>query len=374
MSSNPPNRKVTKADLAIALYERIELVKNNPKALRAMVYELARNTMAGQFGAEDTEEARQIKDMLEAAIGGVEHRLSKAGNDADRLPDRPDRASAAFSGVAPPAQESIDEFDPEALFAESAARLASRSSLVLGTILPLASAAAAIFIVLLAVISWFLPGMELLPFHSPQTAAAPAADVAPTTLEPAGSAATLVQSSPPPFVLPSTFGIYCLSEGQLQEIKPLPLKVPDRRVAISAPLTARSLSTIPSGEVKFILFKPDLLQDAPATGEVRVIAKVSLAMGVDSTGKAVSAAPATESWVIRNKSFPFKIGPVEGQPGMLLVRPEDENLVLKPGRYALGLKGTGYEFTVAGQVTDPDQCVERVDTANGTFYSPCPQR
>jgi len=34
------------------------------------------------------------------------------------------------------------------------------------------------------------------------------------------------------------------------------------------------------------------------------------------------------------------------------------------------IKGMG--FAVAGDVTDPDQCVERINAANGAFYSPCP--
>jgi hypothetical protein len=34
------------------------------------------------------------------------------------------------------------------------------------------------------------------------------------------------------------------------------------------------------------------------------------------------------------------------------------------------IKGIGYDFAVAGDVTDPKQCVERINATNGAFYSP----
>jgi hypothetical protein len=44
---------------------------------------------------------------------------------------------------------------------------------------------------------------------------------------------------------------------------------------------------------------------------------------------------------------------------------------LAPGRYALVLKGYAYDFSVAGQVADPRQCLERLLATNGQFYSEC---
>jgi hypothetical protein len=35
------------------------------------------------------------------------------------------------------------------------------------------------------------------------------------------------------------------------------------------------------------------------------------------------------------------------------------------------LKGFAYDFTVAGSVTDPRQCLERLVATNGRFYSEC---
>jgi hypothetical protein len=78
--------------------------------------------------------------------------------------------------------------------------------------------------------------------------------------------------------------------------------------------------------------------------------------------------------VIRNISFPYKIGPVDDHPEMFLVQPEAADFVLPSGRYALVIKGQGYDFGVAGAITDPRQCLERVNAVNGAFYSPCPAK
>ena len=104
-----------------------------------------------------------------------------------------------------------------------------------------------------------------------------------------------------------------------------------------------------------------------------MVAKVSRAMGVDATGKAAMVS-AGDTWVIRSMSFPYKVGPVEDQPRMLSLQPEQDGFTLSPGRYVVVVKGMGYDFTVAGTPTDPNQCVERINATNGAFYSPCPPR
>jgi hypothetical protein len=67
----------------------------------------------------------------------------------------------------------------------------------------------------------------------------------------------------------------------------------------------------------------------------------------------------------------FRVRPIAGNPEMLLVQAENADFALPPGRYVLVLKNQGYDFTVAGEVTDPSQCLERTDAANGEFYSDC---
>jgi hypothetical protein len=47
--------------------------------------------------------------------------------------------------------------------------------------------------------------------------------------------------------------------------------------------------------------------------------------------------------------------------------------VFQPGRYALVLNGFGYDFTVAGQITAPEQCLEQVEVVNGAVVTECPK-
>ena len=61
----------------------------------------------------------------------------------------------------------------------------------------------------------------------------------------------------------------------------------------------------------------------------------------------------------------FRVRPIAGNPEMVLVQPKDSDFALPAGRYVLALKNQGYDFTVAGKVTDPSQCLERIDAANG---------
>jgi hypothetical protein len=55
-------------------------------------------------------------------------------------------------------------------------------------------------------------------------------------------------------------------------------------------------------------------------------------------------------------------------------QPEKADFGLPSGRYVLVLRNQGYDFTVAGEVSDPTQCLERTEAANGTFYSDCEKK
>jgi hypothetical protein len=70
-------------------------------------------------------------------------------------------------------------------------------------------------------------------------------------------------------------------------------------------------------------------------------------------------------------SYDFRVAPIRENPEMLLSRPENPEFEFAPGRYALVVKGQAYDFTVAGEITETAQCLERTEAANGTFYSEC---
>jgi hypothetical protein len=147
-------------------------------------------------------------------------------------------------------------------------------------------------------------------------------------------------------------------------------RVPDPRVAISAAITRPSDTTVPDGHIRFIVFQRDVPPDAFDAVEVRVVARIKQATSFDATGKPVLSSN-EDSWVIRNIAIPCRASPVENEPQMFEVRPRDPDMAFSPGRYALVIKGRGYDFTVAGKVTDKKQCLERLAAANGIFYSEC---
>jgi hypothetical protein len=170
--------------------------------------------------------------------------------------------------------------------------------------------------------------------------------------------------------LPSDYGLYAISNGSLSELHLLGLQVPDKRIAMSTPLSEPSRTVIPDGKAKFVIYRRDLVSSAPDRIEVRVVARVVRAIKFDAAGKPVFS-PVSDAWNIRNLSYELRVRPVEGNPEMLLVQAENPNFSLPAGRYALVLKNEGYDFTVAGKVTDAGQCLERTEAANGVFYSGC---
>jgi len=70
----------------------------------------------------------------------------------------------------------------------------------------------------------------------------------------------------------------------------------------------------------------------------------------------------------------LRVRPISDNPEMLLVQSEKPDFELSPGRYVLVLKEQPYDFTVAGEITDAAQCLERTDAMNGSFYSECQKK
>jgi hypothetical protein len=368
-----PKTQAMRAEFVRVLSERVRSISGDLKQMREMVYELARLKLLEQFTHADARESRHILRALDRAVQEVER--SFAPNDA---PDSPNVASQPLPVATdfPPPLPKVEAKTrrPVALFpplpVDWLQRVANfNSSIRLVVVLLFVAIVGAV------IAYWLRPGTQVAALSQrsstpaqPQPAPLPRASETTERLPdiPKGTP----QPAPPAMPLPITFGVYALSDGQLQELKMVPGKIPDRRVAISAAIATPSATTVTRGDVKFIVFRPDGGVDASGT-EVRVVAKVSRAMGVDATGKAAMV-NAGDSWVIRSMSFPYKVGPVEDQPRMLLLQPEQDAFTLTPGRYIVVVKGMGYDFTVAGDVTDPNQCVERINATNGAFYSPCP--
>jgi len=397
-AANASKTRKIKAGFVRLLSEQIRGISGDPKQMRELVYELARIKLLEQFTHADARESRDFQKVLEQAIEEVERSFERSAAAApvqnvakeatsnpppSSLPSPPPiPAAAAVSTVAPvPAAAEAPRRPvaprPPARPKRSGAftsiiRLAAVLLLMVGV--SVAVAYRARLRTQLAALSQLVssqiptsPRATKDPEPAPVATPAPASETAERAPDGPKEPAPPAQPSMP---LPTTFGVYALSDGQLQELKPVPGKIPDRRVAISAAINTPSATNLTSGDVRFIVFRADGGMDTSVT-EVRVVAKVSRAMGVDATGKAAMVS-AGDSWVIRSMSYPYKVGPVDDQPRMLLLQPEQEGFTLAPGRYVVVVKGMGYDFTVAGTITDPNQCVERINATNGAFYSPCP--
>jgi hypothetical protein len=195
----------------------------------------------------------------------------------------------------------------------------------------------------------------------------------PPQAAPSSEKAALPPPNPLPFPVPTVYGVYALDNGALTELEALSEQVPDRRVAMSTPVSRPSHNILHDGRVKFVVFRRDLFASAPDRFDVRVVAQVVRALTFDPKGK-ISLASVNDAWNIRNIFFEFRVRPIPGNPEMLLVQPEKSDFVLPAGRYVLAVKNQGYDFTVAGEVSDPAQCLERTEAANGTFYSDCEKK
>jgi hypothetical protein len=179
----------------------------------------------------------------------------------------------------------------------------------------------------------------------------------------------LANNSPKlPFPLPSSFGIYVLSNNQLTELEPLPISIPDARIALSAEIDKPSATTISDDKPAFILFRRDLLNNVPQKIMLRVIAR--MARETKIVGGKAETSNIDGAWRIRNISRELKISPIPGQREMVIAR-LDGDVSLAAGRYALVLNRSGYDFTVTGGVQSPEGCLEKFETASGSLFNQC---
>ena len=176
------------------------------------------------------------------------------------------------------------------------------------------------------------------------------------------------KQKPLPYPLPTSFGIYALGNNKLTELHPLPIGIPDARVALSAEIKQPSATEITDNNPAFILFRRDLLNNAPQTVALRVVARVVRETKIVNAKATVTTIDGT--WRIRNVSRELKVSPVPGQPEMVIARAAD-NAPLDAGRYALVLNRVGYDFSIAGPEKSLEFCLEGFETSSGSIFNPC---
>jgi hypothetical protein len=358
-------------EFALMLSRVIDSVEQNPEFLRATVYELARHKLKEEFTSESPADVRKLSKSLEIAIAGVEA-FTKKKDGVPLLGANPAQAKALLSAqpsnqqVASALESASPMFESHA-FGSGGASAWKRPSRLRTARLFVAS-----FVIGLAVIT-AAASLELLRRKGyiavnqstpalPKTTAAVPAKAAPAAVDP--------QPVAPSPTVPTSFGIYAVSDGKLHELDVLPGRAPDPRIAISSIITGNSRTTLPDGHVAFVIYRRDSATNAADRAEVRVVARIERESNFNKDGKQVVAA-VDDNWVMRNISMPYRTAPRKDNPEMYEVRSENPDAPLPPGRYALVLKGLAYDFTVAGKVTDPRQCLERLVASNGRFYSEC---
>ena len=173
-----------------------------------------------------------------------------------------------------------------------------------------------------------------------------------------------------PFDMPDTYGVYAVGDGgQLTALEPLPIRIPDARVAISSAITKPEPEPVTSGAPLFVVYHRELATSVPENASVRVFAKVMQASTF--VGGKPKAIPVQDSWAVRGGAIDLRIAPVAANKEMILIRPADPNFTLSPGRYVLMFKNQAYDFSVAGTVNDTAHCLERSDLQDGSVYSEC---
>jgi hypothetical protein len=404
-----PAQTSPEIQFALVLARTINAFKDDPALLRNAVYQQARIALWNDVARNDPEEGARLAQALEKAIVGVE-KFAARDDGTIRQNRRASLSETAHSALLPPPTgRAVEPYLSEASrrplppTAQAGDRSTHQGMVDItpedfkavykrpsrfpwGTLVVGLSVICAILVGVGFVLKQPRQSLsKVFSRASHPSAEKQAEDLAwtqTTTLRapvsPDSAAAPRPDSAAgprPDFPPPTTYGSFALREGQLVELSALEGTVPDKRVAIASPFHTSSRTVLVDGSPTFVVFRRDLAS-IPADGiEVRVIAKVSRTMKFDSTAKSSpDYAPEEDLWSIRGISYKFKSAPVPGQPEMMIVRPESPDVVLSPGRYALVLKRQGYDFTIAGEVTDPNHCLERTEASNGTFYSACRAR
>ncbi|WP_407184991.1 hypothetical protein [Bradyrhizobium centrosematis] len=370
---NPSDATSTEVQFALVIARILETVKGDPEYMRQVVYDLARHKLQEQFTHTDAADVRRMQAALEAAINGVEQ-FSRQDPGAPSLPP-PQLTKAPDFGGAPGPESAPAPRAREIVLYEEGTHVRPRFEWVkkrrVTVLLALAAAGLLLFERdhLVSLISRSgKPIEQALQEGGPSATITIPIPSAPPTAAPT-TAPTV--ATKPARALPNEYGVYALDEEDRPTVKLqlLPGKAPDIRIAFSPTFKVPDQPALPSGHVKFVVFRREAVNSIPEAAEVRVVAKISREFSTAAAGKKLN--DDDDVWVIRNFSYAFQVSPVAGSPEMYELRSEDPALDLPAGNYVLVLKAQTYFFRIGGEIVDPRQCMERVVASNGTFYAPC---
>jgi hypothetical protein len=362
-----PELASLEVEFALVIARMIDSLKNNPDDMRQAIYELARYKLQEQLPTTNAEAKERTQQALEIAIRGVETFTEQ--HDGILAPalhlqlNGPQKASTAGDLFYPDLIPQVGPSSPLNVDAKRNADTSKETYNAWGHLRRTATMIAILVAILVAVqqrerllsIAHISPNLE--------QKATVEERIAPLQV----SNHPVPPPTKPTLLRPTDYGVYAVSNDSLIALSLLPGRPPDIRVAVSAAITAPSRTNLPNGHPKFIVFRRDLASSIADRADVRIVAKIAREFSAD----VISKKSGEDTWVMRNISFPFRLSPVNDNPEMFELHSEDPALELTPGRYALVLKTQAYDFSVAGKSADPKQCMERIITSNGTFYSDC---
>lgn len=392
--ADTPQGRPQEVEFALILARMIDDVQSDPQQMRNIVYEFARHRVQREMSSADWQDRKSTMAALETAIVGVE----RFNGGAASHPQLPRRETPALPAKVVIEKISSDRETPRmsTAGAGSGAKFDKKMRL---------RVAAFICAVVLGGVALKHANILRIPESIAQNetsksvglpattdsrtqpelalAASPASTAAQPATQPdrqlfapeifapsAPQAASASRALPAGLVWPSTYGFYALSEGKFVRLSPLPDYIPDKKVPISTPISTPSRTLLPEGRLKFLVFQRDMGISPPDTLDVRVFAKIARATSFDAKGKPVIT-PVEAQWSLRNISYEYRALPAAINSEMRMFESEKGEFSLAPGRYVVVLDGRGYDFTVAGSVADRNQCLERLDAANGSFFSEC---
>jgi hypothetical protein len=353
----------SEVEFALVITRMIDSVKNDPADLRQAIYDLARYKLQEQFTYADAKDVKRTQQALEGAIRGVEAFSRKHDNLPLAAPHTQTIGTETAATQPLPLVQINAPVEPRrrkpAGFASGEQRRLSHLPRLLLLVALVIGIALAIQQrdVLVGFVQDIATRVRLARVETPS---APAATLVPAP-QPAAAPAPK-----PARLLPTDYGVYALANDALFDLRALPVRAPDMRVAISPAITTPSATTLPGNQPKFILFRRDAAGLSNQI-DVRLVAKVSREFSAGVAGKP----PAADNWIIRNIAVPFRTSPIKDNPGMYEIHAADPALQLTPGRYALVLDDAAYDFSIEGTVVDIRQCLEQIEATNGVFYAEC---
>lgn len=373
---SPSGSASTEVQFALVIARILETVKTDPEYMRQVVYDLARHKLQEQFTHADAADVRRLQSALEAAINGVEQ-FSRQDLGPPSLPPPPQLTTASDPGASSGSEgASLPLYTQIVIHDENVqGRYPLRRVTKRGLIALLALTTVGLFVFERRHLPDLISGPEK-PIESALPETSPAATIsipiphAPPTVAPAQDTTAPSVATPPARTLPTEYGVYALDEDRPSvKLHLLPGKAPDIRIAFSPAFKVPDQPALPSGRVKFLVFRREAVNSIPESAEVRIVAKIAREFSAAAAGKKLNEED--DVWVIRNFSYAFQVSPVAGSTEMYELRSEDPAMDLPAGNYVLILKTQTYFFRIGGEIVDPRQCIERVVVNSGTFYSPC---